>query len=158
MPRDVLPPVELVEGPRKRILTEKAREAAEAPLKHVKPRPVTLKAAVSTVSNPPPSVKSSLSTVAITVSVPDSVSKQIPVCPSDYTNDDYDWGTDRYSSPLSYASPLPHSSPPPVPSSPALYDTNDEVNAIEDKVNAIEVDSEAEDVKPVETAEAELGA
>jgi hypothetical protein len=109
-------------------------------------------------------VKLSSSTVAVTVSVPDSVSKQIPVCPSDYTNDDYDWGTDRYSSPLSYASPLPHSSPPPVPSSPALYDTDDEVNAIEDEVNtiedevnAIEVDSEAEDVKPVETAEAELG-
>ena len=151
MPRDILPPVELVEGPRKRILTEKAREAAEAPLKHVKPRPVTLKAAVSTVSNPPPSVKLSSSTVAVTVSVPDSVSKRIPVCPSDYTNDDYDWGTDRYSSPLSYASPLPYSSPPPVPSSPAPYDTDDEVNAIE-------VDSKAEDVKPAETAEAELGA
>jgi len=90
MPRDVLPPVELVEGPRKHILTEKAREAAEAPLKHVKPWPVTLKAAVSTVSNPPPSVKSLSSTVAITVSIPDSVSKCIPVCPSDYTNDDYD--------------------------------------------------------------------
>jgi hypothetical protein len=37
MPQDVLPPVELVEGPHKRILTEKAREAAEVPLKWVKP-------------------------------------------------------------------------------------------------------------------------
>jgi hypothetical protein len=113
---------------------------------------------VSTVSNPPSSVKLLLLTVAVTVSVPDSVSKQIPVCPSDYTNDDYDWGTDRYSLPLSYASSLPHSSPPPVPSLPAPYDTNnevnmieDEVNTIEDEVNMIEVDFEAEDVKPVET-------
>jgi hypothetical protein len=88
MPQDVLPPVELVEGPRKHILTEKAREAAEVPLKWVKPWPATVKASASasasTVSNPPvASIKSLLVTVAIPVSVADSVesvSKRICVC------------------------------------------------------------------------------
>jgi len=95
-------------------MLEKAREAAEVPLKQVKPQPATVKtlALVSTVSNPSAaSVKSSSSTVAVPVSVADSiesVSKRIPICPSDYTDDDYDWGTDQYSSPLSaLSSPLP---------------------------------------------------
>ncbi len=73
MPRDVLPPVKLIEGPYKWILTKKAREAAEAPLKCVKLWPATLKALVSTVSDPASPVKLSLLTVAVPVSVPDSV-------------------------------------------------------------------------------------
>jgi hypothetical protein len=95
-----------------------------------------------TVSNPPvASVKSLSVTVAIPVSIADSVefiSKRICVCPSDYTNDDYDcdWGTDQYSSPL------------PGPSSPIPYETNNN--------NAIDNDSKAEDVKPVESTDAEL--
>jgi hypothetical protein len=146
--------VELVEGPRKCILTKKAREAAEVPLKWVKLRPATMKASasasVSTVYNPPAaSVKSSSATVAIPVSIADSIesiSKRIRVCPSDYTDDDYnrDWGTDQYSSPL----PAP-SSPLPATSSPTLYETDDN--------NVIDIDSEAEDVKPIESADAELG-
>jgi hypothetical protein len=77
--------------------------------------------------------------VAVPVHVPDSdtVPKHLPVCPSDYTDNDYDWGTDQYSSPL------------PAPSSPTPYETDDDVNAID-------IDSEVEDVKPVKSAEAEL--
>jgi hypothetical protein len=149
MPQDVLPPIELVEGPRKRILTEKAREAAEVPLKHTKPRPATVKTLASTVSKPPAaSVKLSSSTMAIPVSVPgsvESIPKRIAVCPSDYTNNDYDWGTDQYSLPLSApSSPLPPTSPP------TPYETDDDVNAIN-------IDSEVEDVKPAKGADAELG-
>jgi hypothetical protein len=123
------------------------------PLKWVKPQPATVKASASvlalTVSNPPvASVKSLSVTVAIPVSIADSVefiSKRICVCPSDYTNDDYDcdWGTDQYSSPL----PGP-SSPLPATSSPIPYETNNN--------NAIDIDSKAEDVKPVESTDAEL--
>ncbi len=152
MPQDVLPPVELIEGPCKHILTKKAREAAEVPLKWVKPQPATVKMSVSvlTVSNPPAaSVKLSLSTMAIPVSIADSiesVSKRIPICPSDYTNDDYDWGTDQYSSPL----PAP-SSPLPATSSPTPYETDN-------NINVINITSKVEDVKPVvESADAELG-
>ena len=122
------------------------------PLKWVKLWPATMKmlVLVSTVSNPPAaSMKLSSLTVAIPVSVADSVksiSKRIPICPSDYTNDDYDWGTDQYSSPL----PAP-SSPLPATSSPTPYETNDDMNAIN-------IASKAEDVKPVvESADAELG-
>jgi hypothetical protein len=148
MPRDILPPVELVKGPHKCTLTEKAREAAEVPLKRVKLWPATMKTLVSTISAPSAaSVKSSSSTVAIPVSIADSVesvSKRIRVCPSDYTNDDYDWGTDQYSSPLpAPSSPLPTSSPTP-------YETDD-------YANMINIDSKAEDVKPVESADEELG-
>jgi hypothetical protein len=85
--------------------------------------------------------------MAIPVSVADSVEsipKRICVCPSDYTNNDYDWGTDQYSSPL----PAP-SSPLPT-SSPTLYETDD-------NANTINIDSKAEDVKPVESADEELG-
>jgi hypothetical protein len=121
------------------------------PLKQVKPQPAIMKASAlaSTVSNPPAaSIKSSLATVAIPVSVADSVesvSKRIRVCPSDYTDDDYDcdWGTDQYSSPL----PAP-SSPLPATSSPTPYETDDD--------NAIDIDSEVEDVKPIESTDAEL--
>jgi hypothetical protein len=149
MPRDVLPPVELVEGPCKCILTEKAREAAEVPLKCTKPRPATVKMLVLTISNPPAaSMKSSSSTMAIPVSVPgsvESISKRIAVCPSDYTNDDYDWGTDQYSSPLpAPSSPLPPTSPP------TPYETDNDVNTIN-------IDSKVEDVKPAKSADAELG-
>jgi hypothetical protein len=91
-----------------------------------------------TVSNPAASAKSLSSTVAIPVPAPVPAFKVALTCPSDYTNDDYNWGTDRYSSPL------------PAPSSPTPFKTKDEVNAIK-------VDSEAEDVKPGKTADAELG-
>ena len=124
------------------------------PLKRVKPQPATVKASASasasTVSNPPAaSIKSSSATVAIPVSVADSIesiSKRICVCPSDYTDDDYDhdWGTDQYSSPL----PAP-SSPLPATSSPTPYETDDN--------NTIDISSEAEDVKPIESTDAKLG-
>ena len=159
MPRDVLPPVELIEGPRKRILTEKAREAAEAPVKRVKPRPATVKASASAsaISGPAASMKSSSSSVAVPVSVPDvpdsvldTVSKHIPICPSDYTNDDYDWGTDHYSSPLP--------SSPPAPTSPTQYETNDDANAINinSDTDDVRVKHESTDTEP-ESADAELG-
>jgi hypothetical protein len=158
MPRDVLPPVELIEGPRKRILTKKAREAAEAPLKCVKPRPATVKASASAsaVSGPAASMKLSSSSVAVPVSVPDvpnsvldTVSKHIPICPSDYTNDDYDWGTDHYSSPLP--------SSPPAPTSPTQYETDDNANVIniDSDADDVRVKCESTDTKP-ESADAEL--
>jgi hypothetical protein len=148
MPRDVLPPVELVEGPCKHILTKKAREAAEVPLKHTKPWPATVKMLALTISKPPAaSVKLLSSTMAIPVSVPgsvESIPKRIAICPSDYTNDDYNWGTDQYSSPLpAPSSPLPPTSPP------TPYKTDD-------NVNEINIDSEVEDVKPAKSADAEL--
>ena len=159
MPRDVLPPVELIEGPRKRILTEKAREAAEAPVKRVKLWPATVKVSVSVsaISGPAASMKSSSSSVAVPVSVPDvpdsvldTVSKHIPICPSDYTNDDYDWGTDHYSSPLP--------SSPPAPTSPTQYETDDDANAIDIDSDAddVRVKRESTDTEP-ESADAELG-
>jgi hypothetical protein len=159
MPQDVLPPVELIEGPRKRILTEKAREAAEAPVKRVKPRPATMKASASAsaISGPAASMKSSSSSVAVPVSVPnvpdsvlDTVSKHIPICPSDYTNDDYDWGTDHYSSPLP--------SSPPAPTSPTQYETDDDANAIDidSDVDNVRVKCESIDTEP-ESTDAELG-
>jgi len=159
MPRDVLPPVELIEGPHKRILTEKAREAAEVPLKRVKLQPATVKASASAsaVSGPAASIKlSSLSvTVPVSVSdVPDSVldtiSKRIPICPSDYTKDDYNWGTDHYS--------LPLPSSPPAPTSPTQYETDDDANMIDidSDVDNVRVKHESTDTEP-ESADAELG-
>lgn len=138
MPKDVLPPVELVEGPRKRVLTEKARAAAEEPSKRVKLRPVSVKTSSSSTLADPAPLPASVKTTTTTIDDPDSPPKRIPICPSDYTDDDYDWGTDRYSSPL------------PATSSPVPFET-------EDEANTIDADSEAEDVKPVESAEAELG-
>jgi hypothetical protein len=159
MPQDVLPPVELIEGPRKQILTEKAREAAEVPVKRIKPWPATMKASASAsaVSGPAASIKSSSSSVAVPVSVPnvpnsilDTVSKHIPICPSDYTNDNYDWGTDHYS--------LPLSSSPPAPTSPTQYETDDDANAIDidSNVDNVRVKHESTDTEP-ESADAELG-
>jgi len=157
MPRDVLPPVELIEGPRKRILIEKAREAAEVPLKHVRLQPATVKALASTVSGPAASMKLSSSTVTVPVSIPnvpnsilDTVSKWIPICPSDYTNDDYDWGTDHYS--------LPLPSSPPAPTSPTQYETDDDANVIDidSDVDNVRVKHESTDMEP-ESADAELG-
>jgi hypothetical protein len=159
MPWDVLPPVELIEGPCKWILTEKAREAAEVPVKCVKPRPATVKAlaSASAVSGPAASMKSSSLSVAVPVSVPDvpdsilnTVSKHIPICPSDYTNDDYDWGTDHYS--------LPLPSLPPAPTSPTQYETNDNANAIniDSDADDVRVKRESTDTEP-ESADAELG-
>jgi len=159
MPRDVLPPVKLIEGPHKCILTEKAREAAEVPLKCVRPWPATVKASVSasTVSGPAASVKLLLLTVAVPVSIPDvpdsildTVSKRIPICPSDYTNDDYNWGTDHYSSPLP--------SSPPAPTSPTQYETDDDANAIDidSDMDDVRVKCESTDTEP-ESADTELG-
>jgi hypothetical protein len=159
MPWDVLPPVELIKGPRKRILTEKAREAAEAPVKRVKPRPATVKASAlaSAISGPAASMKSSSSSVAVPVSVPDvpdsildTISKHIPICPSDYTNDDYNWGTDHYSSPLP--------SSPPAPTSPTQYETDDDANTINinSDTDDVRVKHESTDTEP-ESADAELG-
>ena len=158
MPRDVLPPVELIEGPCKQILTKKAREAAEAPVKRVKQRPATMKASVLVLAvSGAASMKSSSSSVAVPVSVPnvpnsvlDTVSKHIPICPSDYTNDDYDWGTDHYSSPLP--------SSPPAPTSPTQYETNDDANAINinSDMDDVRVKHESTDTEP-ESADAELG-
>jgi hypothetical protein len=149
MPQDILPPVELVEGPCKCILTKKAREAAEVPLKGTKLQPATVKTLASTVSKPPATfMKLSLLTMAIPVSVPgsvESIPKRIAVCPSDYTNDNYDWGTDQYSLPLpAPSSPLPPTSPP------TLYETDNDVNTIN-------IDSEVKDVKPAKSADTELG-
>ena len=94
MPQDILPPIKLVEGPHKHILTKKAREAAEVPLKHTKLQPAAVKMSVLTVSNPSAaSIKLLSLTMAIPVSVPSSVEsipKRIAVCPSDYTNNNYD--------------------------------------------------------------------
>ena len=56
----------------------------------------------------------------------------------DYTDDDYNWGTNQYSSPLS------------APSSPTPYGSDDDVNVIR-------VDSKVEDVKPAESADGKLG-
>jgi len=159
MPQDVLPPVELIEGPRKWILTKKAREAAEAPVKCVKPWPATVKvsALASAISGPAASMKLSSSSVAVPVSVPnvpdsvlDTVSKHIPICPSDYTNDDYDWGTDHYS--------LPLPSSPPAPTSPTQYETDDDANAIDinSDTDDVRVKHESTDTEP-ESADAELG-
>jgi hypothetical protein len=159
MPRDVLPPVELIEGPHKHILTEKAREAAEAPLKCVKPWPATVKvlALASAVSGPAASMKSSSLSVTVPVSVPDvpdsildTISKRIPVCPSDYTNDDYDWGTDHYSSPLP--------SSPPAPTSPTQYETDNNANTIniDSDADNMRVKHESTDTEP-ESADTELG-
>jgi hypothetical protein len=159
MPRDVLPPVELIKGPRKHILTEKAREASEAPLKCVKPWPTTMKASVSVsaVSGPAASMKLLSLSVAVPVSVPDvpdsvldTISKQIPVCHSDYTNDDYNWGTDHYS--------LPLPSLPPAPTSPTQYETDDNANVIniDSDADNVRVKHESTDTKP-ESADAELG-
>ena len=159
MPRDVLPPVKLIKGPCKHILTEKAREAAEVPLKRVRPWPATVKvsASASTVSGPAASVKLLLLTVAVPVSIPDvpdsildTVSKRIPICPSDYTNDDYNWGTDHYSSPLP--------SLPPAPTSPTQYKTDNDANVIDidSDVDDVRVKRESTDTEP-ESADAELG-
>jgi hypothetical protein len=102
-------------------------------------------------------MKSSSSSVAVPVSVPDvpdsvldTVSKHIPICPSDYTNDDYDWGTDHYSSPLP--------SSPPAPTSPTQYETDDDANAIDIDSDAddVRVKRESTDTEP-ESADAELG-
>ena len=140
MPRDFNPPVELVEGPRKRILTEKAREAAEVSARRVKPRPASVKTSSATVSVPVKlaSVKSSSSTASVPVG-PVSVARVAPSCPSDYTGDEWELDNDRYSSPL------------PAPSSPTPLES-------EDDANAIDIDSEVEDMKPGagESAEAEL--
>ena len=152
MPQDVLPPIELIEGPCKWILTEKAREAAEVPVKCIKLWPATMKASVSVlaVSGPAASMKSSSSSVTVPVSVPnvpnsvlDTISKHIPICPSDYTNDNYDWGTDHYSSPLP--------SSPPAPTSPTQYETNNDANAIN-------INSDMNDVRVKhESTDTELG-
>jgi hypothetical protein len=140
MPRDFNPPVELVEGPRKRILTEKAREAAEVSARRIKPRPASVKTSSVTVSVPVKlaSVKSSSSTASVPVG-PVSVAQVAPSCPSDYTGDEWELDNDCYSSPL------------PAPSSPTPLES-------EDDANAIDIDSEVEDVKPGagESAEAEL--
>ncbi len=129
------------------------------PLKHVRLQPATVKASASasTVSGPAASVKLSSSTVTVPVSIPDvpnsildTVSKRIPICPSDYTNDDYNWGTDHYSSPLP--------SSPPAPTSPTQYETDDNANAIDidSNVDNVRVKHESTDTEP-ESADAELG-
>ncbi len=89
MPRDVIPPVKLVEGPHKRILTKKAREAAEVSVRHVKPWPAFVKTSSATVSVPvrPASVKTSSLTVSVPVR-PVSVAQVTMSCPSDYTGDE----------------------------------------------------------------------
>ena len=139
MPRDILPPVEHVQGPRKCILTEKAREAAATPSKRIKAQAATVKAKSSTVSVPALSAKSSSSSVAAPVPAPVLVPKDIPTCPDDYTDEDYDWGTDHFSSPL------------PAPTSPTPYESEGKAIAIK-----VEVDSDEEVMKLSETAEAEL--
>ena len=97
MPQDVPPPVKLVKGPCKHVLTEKAREAAEVPLRHVKPWPATMKLSASalTVHEPAASAMLMTTTVSVPVSIPESIPKRVPICSSDYTDDDYNWGTDQ---------------------------------------------------------------
>jgi hypothetical protein len=99
---------------------------------------------VLTISGPAASMKLLLLTIAVLVSDPgvsdsilDTISKWISVCPTDYTNNDYDWGTDCYSSPL------------PTPTSPTLYDTDN-------NVNAITINSNTDDLKP-KSADTKLG-
>ncbi len=89
MPRDVIPPVELIKGPCKRILTKKAREAAEVSVRCIKPRPAFVKTSLATVSVPvrPASVKTSLLTISVPVG-PVSVAQVTMSCPSDYTGDE----------------------------------------------------------------------
>ena len=84
------------------------------------------------------SVKSSSSTASVPVG-PVSVARVAPSCPSDYTGDEWELDNNCYSSPL------------PAPSLPTLLES-------EDDANAINIDSEVEDVKPGagESAEAEL--
>ncbi len=68
MPRDVIPPVELIKGLCKCILTEKAREAAEVSVRHVKLRPAFVKTLLVTISI---SVRPTLvKTSSLTISVP----------------------------------------------------------------------------------------
>jgi len=66
------------------------------PLKRVKPQPATMKMSVLTVSGPVASMKLSSLSVAVPVSIPNipdsilnTVSKWIPICSSDYTNNDH---------------------------------------------------------------------
>ena len=145
MPWDFNPSVKLVEGPRKRILTEKAREAAEVSARRVKPWPASMKTSLATISVPTisvpvklASVKSSSSTASVPVG-PVSVAQVALSCPSDYTGDEWELDNDRYYSPL------------PAPSLPTLLES-------EDNANAIDINSEMEDVKPGagKSAEAEL--
>jgi hypothetical protein len=70
---------------------------------------------------------------------PVSVAQVSPSCPSDYIGDEWDLDNDYYSSPL------------PAPSLPTLFES-------EDDVNAININTKEEDVKPGtgESAEAEL--
>jgi hypothetical protein len=140
MPQDFNPPIELVEGPRKHILTEKAREAAEVSARHIKPWPASVKTLSATVSVPVKlaSVKSSSSTTSVPIG-PVSVAQVAPSCPSDYTGDKWELDNNCYFSPL------------PAPSSPTPLES-------EDDANAIDIDSEVEDMKPGagESTEAEL--
>ena len=140
MPRDFNPPVKLVKGPHKRILTEKAREAAEVSARRVKPRPASVKTSSATVSVPVKlaSVKSSSSTASVPVG-PVSVARVALSCPSDYIRDEWELDNNCYSLPL------------PALSLPTLFKS-------EDNANVIDINTEEEDVKPGtgESAEAEL--
>jgi hypothetical protein len=108
--------------------------------RRVKPQPASVKTSSATVSVPVKlaSVKSSSSTASVSVR-PVSVAQVALSCPSDYTGDEWELDNNCYSSPL------------PAPSSPTLLES-------EDDTNAINIDSEVEDVKPGagESAEAEL--
>jgi hypothetical protein len=157
MPRDVLPSVELIKGPCKHILTKKAREAAEVPLKHVKLQLVKVLASASTVSGPAASTSLTVTSSSIPNiydSILDTISKWITVCPTDYTNDNYNWGTDHYSLPLPS---LPH----PAPSSlclPTQYATDDDANMIniDSDVDNVRVKHKSMDIES-ESIDAELG-
>ena len=157
MPRDILPSVELIKGLCKHILTKKAREAAEVPLKHVKLRPMKALASALTVSGPAASTSltvTSLSIPNIYDSILDTVCKWITVCPTDYTNDNYNWGTDHYSLPLPS---LPH----PAPSSlclPTQYATDDDANMIDinSNVDNVRVKHKSMNIEP-ESIDAKLG-
>ena len=110
------------------------------PLRCVKLWPATIKSLVLalTVPKPAASTMSMMITVSVSVSIPKSIPKRVPNYPSDYTDDDYNWGTNQYSSPLS------------APSSPTPYGSDNDVNVIR-------VDSKVEDVKPAESADGKLG-
>jgi len=151
MPRDVLPLVELIKGPCKHILTKKAREAAEVPLKHVKPWPMKVSASALTISSPAASILSTVTSPSIPNiydSILDTVSKQITVCPTDYTNDDYNWGTDHYSLPLPALSLL---------CLPTQYATDDDATMIDidSDVDNVRVKCKSIDTKP-ESIDTEL--
>ncbi len=109
-------------------------------MRHIKLWPAFVKTLSATVpiSVRPASVKILLLTVSVPIG-PVSVAQVTLSCPSDYTRDEWDLDNNCYSSPL------------PALSLPTLFESKDDVNAID-------IDSEVKDVIPGagESTEAEL--